>query len=124
MNGSMKLPETLRANASTFEKYKKPTKREKFSRNASGSFLRKELYALIDPFYPKAGKGRPPVGLERMLRIHFLAEAGFNLSDPAAEEEPSTDMESIEALRRYRSGNELCSRRDHHLQVPSSSRDS
>jgi len=32
----------------------------------------KELYALIEPFYSKAGKGRPTVGLERMLRIHFL----------------------------------------------------
>ena len=40
---------------------------------------------LIDPFYPKAGNGRPPVGLERMLRIYFL-QHWFNLSDPAAEE--------------------------------------
>ena len=40
---------------------------------------------LIDPFYPQAGNGRPPVGLERMLRIYFL-QHWFNLSDPAAEE--------------------------------------
>ncbi|OQA41192.1 MAG: hypothetical protein BWY50_01882 [Spirochaetes bacterium ADurb.Bin315] len=45
----------------------------------------KELNAIIEPFYPKAGKGRPPVGVERMLRIHFL-QSWFNLSDPAAQE--------------------------------------
>jgi IS5 family transposase len=40
---------------------------------------------LIEPFYPKAGNGRPPIGLERMLRIYFLQQ-WFNLSDPAVEE--------------------------------------
>ena len=30
------------------------------------------LCALIEPHYLKAGNGRPPIGLERMLRIHFL----------------------------------------------------
>ena len=31
---------------------------------------------MIAPFYPNPGKGRPPIGLERMLRcacIHFTA---------------------------------------------------
>ena len=40
---------------------------------------------LIAPFYPKRETGRPPVGLERMLRIYFLQQ-WFNLSDPAVEE--------------------------------------
>jgi hypothetical protein len=44
------------------------------------------LCGLIEPFYPKAGNGRPPVGVERMLRIYFLQQ-WFNLSDPAAEEQ-------------------------------------
>src|SRR5499433_945543 len=43
------------------------------------------LCALIDPFYPKPGNGRPPVGVERMLRLYFLQQ-WFNLSDPAVEE--------------------------------------
>jgi IS5 family transposase len=43
------------------------------------------LGALIEPVYPKAGNGRPPVGLERMLRLYFL-QHWFNLSDPALEE--------------------------------------
>jgi hypothetical protein len=37
------------------------------------------------PFYPKPGNGRPPVGVERMLRLYFL-QHWFNLSDPAVEE--------------------------------------
>jgi len=45
-----------------------------------------ELCALIEPFYPKGeGPGRPPVGVEGMLRIYFL-QHWFNLSDPAVEE--------------------------------------
>ena len=40
---------------------------------------------LVEPHYPKAGNGRPPVGVERMLRIYFLQQ-WFNLSDPAVEE--------------------------------------
>jgi len=46
----------------------------------------RELCKVIQPFYPKQkGAGRPPVGLQRMLRIHFL-QHWFNLSDPAFEE--------------------------------------
>jgi len=42
---------------------------------------------VIEPFYPKAHEtgGRRPVGLERMLRIHFLQQ-WYALSDPAVEE--------------------------------------
>jgi len=45
------------------------------------------LSALIDPHYPKASTsgGRPPIPLERMLRIYCLQQ-WYNLSDPAAEE--------------------------------------
>jgi IS5 family transposase len=45
----------------------------------------RELCVLIEPHYPKAGNGRPPVGVERMLRMYFLQQ-WFNLSDPAVEE--------------------------------------
>jgi transposase, IS5 family len=44
-----------------------------------------QLCRLIEPHYPKAGNGRPPVGLERMLRVYFLQQ-WFNLSDPGLEE--------------------------------------
>jgi len=51
------------------------------------------LLALIEPYYPKAGKGRQPLGLERMLRIYFVQQ-WFDLSDPAAED-AIYDSESI-----------------------------
>jgi hypothetical protein len=34
----------------------------------------RELCALVEPHYPKPGNGRPPVGVERMLRIYFLQQ--------------------------------------------------
>jgi IS5 family transposase len=43
------------------------------------------LCLLVEPHYPKAGNGRRPVGIERMLRIYFLQQ-WFSLSDPAVEE--------------------------------------
>jgi transposase, IS5 family len=48
----------------------------------------RELCAVIEPVYPKGGGsegGRPPIPLERMLRVYFL-QVWFNLSDPAVEE--------------------------------------
>jgi len=52
---------------------------------------------VIKPFYPKPkGAGRPPIGLERMLRIHFL-QHWFNLSDPAVEEA----LYDSRAMRRF-----------------------
>jgi IS5 family transposase len=44
-----------------------------------------ELLALVEPFYPKAGNGRQPVGLAIMLRTYFLQQ-WFSLSDPGMEE--------------------------------------
>jgi IS5 family transposase len=40
---------------------------------------------VIEPHYPKPGNGRPPVGLERMLRMYFV-QHWFNLADEACEE--------------------------------------
>lgn len=69
----------------TFEPYRKPTRREKFLAEMDRVVPWKELCAVIEPVYPKPGNGRPPMGLERMLRIYFL-QHWFNLSDPGAEE--------------------------------------
>jgi transposase, IS5 family len=68
-----------------FEKYRKPTRRAAFLAEMERVVPWRELCALVEPFYPKPGNGRPPIGLERMLRLHFL-QHWFNLSDPAAEE--------------------------------------
>jgi IS5 family transposase len=71
--------------ASGFDRYAKTTRRAAFLAEMERVVPWSELCALIEPFYPKAGNGRAPIGLERMLRIYFLQQ-WFNLSDPAVEE--------------------------------------
>ena len=68
-----------------FERYGKTTRRAAFLAEMEQVVPWRELCALIEPVYPKAGNGRPPVGSERMLRIYCLQQ-WFNLSDPGAEE--------------------------------------
>jgi len=68
-----------------FEQYRKKTRRAQFLEEMEQVVPWRELGALVEPHYPKAGNGRPPVGVERMLRIYFLQQ-WFNLSDPAVEE--------------------------------------
>jgi len=71
--------------ATGFELYGKRTRREAFLAEMNVVVPWADLCALIEPVYPKAGDGRPPVGLDRMLRIYFLQQ-WFNLSDPGVEE--------------------------------------
>ncbi len=73
------------AMANGFERYSKQTRRAEFLLTMEQVVPWKELCGLIEPFYPKQGNGRPPVGLERMLRIYFLQQ-WFSLSDPGVEE--------------------------------------
>src|SRR5580700_8246750 len=68
-----------------FERYTKKTRRQVFLEEMEQVVPWRELCGLIEPHYPKPGNGRPPVGVERMLRIYFLQQ-WFNLSDPAVEE--------------------------------------
>ena len=68
-----------------FERYAKMTRRKAFLADMEQVVPWSVLCALIEPFYPKPGNGRPPIGIERMLRIYFLQQ-WFNLSDPAVEE--------------------------------------
>lgn len=69
-----------------FEKYKKKTRKEQFLEDMEKIIPWQELTQVIEPYYPKPeGAGRRPVGVERMLRIHFI-QHWFNLSDPGAEE--------------------------------------
>ncbi len=80
----MSKQQTL-AMATGFEKHAKVTRRAEFLAQMELVVPWRELCAEIEPFYPKAGSGRPPVGLERMLRMYFLQQ-WFNLADPAVEE--------------------------------------
>lgn len=44
-----------------------------------------ELVALIEPVYPKGQRGRPPIGIERMLRLYFI-QLWNHFSDEATED--------------------------------------
>ena len=69
------------------ERYGKTTRRAQFLSDMDRIVPWSELKAVVEPFYPKMSEagGRPPIPLERMLRIYFL-QLWFNLSDPAVEE--------------------------------------
>lgn len=73
------------ADQSGFDRHRKPTRRDAFLAEMQTLVPWSRLVALIEPRYPKAGNGRPPIGLERMLRIHLL-QHWFNLPDLACEE--------------------------------------
>ncbi len=68
-----------------FEKHRKQTRKAEFLSRMDKLVPWAELCAVIEPFYPKAGNGRPPIGLERMLRMYFIAH-WFNLADEACED--------------------------------------
>jgi IS5 family transposase len=68
-----------------FERHRKPTRRDAFLETMNRVVPWDALCAVVEPYYPKKGNGRPPIGLERMLRIHFL-QHWFNLADLACEE--------------------------------------
>ncbi len=68
-----------------FEKHARPTRKAEFLAEMERLMPWAEICALIAPHYPKAGNGRPPIGLERMLRMYCLAN-WFNLADDACEE--------------------------------------
>ncbi len=72
---------------SGFEKYGKTTRRAQFLADMEQIIPWPELTAAVQTVYPKISEsgGRPPIPLERMLRIYFL-QLWFNLSDPAVEE--------------------------------------
>jgi IS5 family transposase len=80
----------------------KVTRRERFLAEMDMVIPWPRLIALIEPYYPKAGRGRQPHELERMLRIYFLQQ-WFNLSDPQAED-AIYDSESMRRFARVELG--------------------
>lgn len=74
----------------------KVTRRERFLGEMDAVIPWDRLIALIEPHYPKAGNGRQPLGLEKMLRIYFMQQ-WFNLSDPQAEDA----IYDSESMRRF-----------------------
>jgi IS5 family transposase len=68
-----------------FEGKKKVTRREKFLARMEEVLPWARLLAVIAPHYPKGERGRPPLGLERMLRVYFLQQ-WYGLADEALED--------------------------------------
>ena len=52
-----------------FDKHARPTRKAEFLAKTETLMPWAEFCGLIEPHYPKAGNGRPPVGLARMLRM-------------------------------------------------------
>jgi IS5 family transposase len=68
-----------------FEVHGRATRKAEFLARMEALVPWAQFCAVIEPHYPKAGNGRPPVGLERMLRMYLLA-SWFNLGDEACED--------------------------------------
>jgi transposase, IS5 family len=83
----------------------KVTRRERFLAEMDAVIPWTRLLGLIAPHYPKAGNGRQPLGMEKMLRIYFLQQ-WFNLSDPQAED-AIYDSESMRRFARVELGDEV-----------------
>ena len=81
------------------------TRRERFLAEMDAVIPWARLLAVIEPHYPHAGRGRQPLGLEKMLRIYFLQQ-WFNLSDPQAED-AIYDSESMRRFARIELGDDV-----------------
>jgi transposase, IS5 family len=79
-----------------FERYRRATRRDVFLATMEEIVPWAALCEAIEPHDPKAGNGRPPVGLERMLRMYFV-QHWFNLADEACEDA----LLDSAALRRF-----------------------
>jgi IS5 family transposase len=73
------------ATSKGFEVHGRATRKAEFLARMEALVPWGAFCALIEPHYPKAGSGRPPRGMERMLRMYLIAN-WFNLADEACED--------------------------------------
>ncbi len=78
------------------ESKKRITRRERFLAEMEQVIPWPELIEAIEPHYPKGTRGRPPIGLERMLRV-YCVQQWFGLSDEGAED-AVTDSLAVQAF--------------------------
>ena len=64
---------------------RKQTRREKFLASMEAVIPWDEILSALKAYYPKGKRGRPPIGLERMLRLYFLQQ-WYGLADEALED--------------------------------------
>lgn len=79
-----------------FSQKKRKTRREKFLERMECLIPWERFERKIEPYYPKAGNGRPPYPLSIMLRVHCL-QLFYNLGDPAMEDA----LYEIETMRKF-----------------------
>jgi IS5 family transposase len=79
-----------------YDNKKKKTRREKFLEEMDQVIPWEELLKIVKKYYPKAGNGRQPMPVERMLRIYFMQQ-WYGLSDPAMED----SLYDSESMRRF-----------------------
>ena len=75
---------------------KRRTRRDRFLGDIDEVTPWPELVSVIEPFYPKGEHGRPPIGVERMLRM-YVAQQCFGLSDEGIEDA----IYDSQAIRRF-----------------------
>ena len=68
-----------------YNQRKRVTRREEFLDIMDEIIPWEEWVSLIVPHYPTGKRGRPPVGMESMLRMYLL-QCWFNLSDEGVED--------------------------------------
>ncbi len=78
---------------------KRVTRRDRFLAEIESVTPWSSLTSVIAPYYPgSGGRGRPPVGLERILRMYmYVAQQCFGLSDEATEDA----LYDSQAIRRF-----------------------
>lgn len=64
---------------------RKKTKREEFLEIMDDIIPWDEWVAIVEPYYPKGKRGRPPINLETVLRMYLL-QIWFSLSDEGVED--------------------------------------
>ena len=64
---------------------RRTTKREEFLKIMDNIIPWDEWIAYVEPHYPNGQRGRPPMGIEKMLRMYLL-QCWFNLSDEGIED--------------------------------------
>jgi len=82
------MPQQISFAQAEYEAKRKTTRRDRFLGEMDRVVPWAALLAMLSPYYyPKAGqgRGRPPIGLERMLRMYFLQQ-WFGLADEALED--------------------------------------
>ncbi len=79
-----------------FTAKKKQTRRERFLARMEEVIPWAQLLTVVAPHYPKGERGRPPIGLERMLRVYFLQQ-WYALADEALEDA----LYDSQALQRF-----------------------